>query len=99
YKLGNNRIKTAISFQNGILRLEINYLTVIGFIAYIVSFLVFMIILTKYKITYIVPVLSGLMCICVFLGAIFLLHEKTSPGGIAGSVFVLIGIAIINLMK
>jgi drug/metabolite transporter (DMT)-like permease len=99
FKMGNNHTKTMISFQNGAAQFNISYLTLVGMLCYITSFVIFLIIVAKYNLTYVVPILSGCLYILIFLGAVFILKEKVSLLAVAGSAITLAGMLMITIAK
>lgn len=99
FKLGNNHTKTMISFEDGVIQLQGSYMSVAGLLLYVMSFIIFMIIVTRHNLTYIVPMLSGCLYAIIFLGAIFILKEKVYWHTAAGSLLIVIGVLIINYAK
>jgi multidrug transporter EmrE-like cation transporter len=99
FKLGNNRVGMAISLQGGSLQLQVSYISMLGLLCYVVSFVLFMALLTKHNLTYLLPILTGCLHVLVFLGAVFILKEKVSVTAVAGSLLVLTGVLMIGLAR
>ena len=57
----------------------------------------YMIILPKFNISYIMPVTSAISYISVFILSALVLKETIHTNGIIGSVIILVGIIIMNL--
>ncbi len=81
----------------GILNMKLDLLTLAGLSCYVVSFLLFMKILTQYELHYIVPITTGIVQILILLAAFFIFREKIAPLNLIGIFVVIIGIVLMNL--
>ena len=97
FKLGSNASGVTFSIANGNLILSANLLSIAGLCCYLCSFLMYMIIVSKYDLTRIYPITSGLIYTLVFAGGILLLKEQITTLKIVGSCVILVGIILINL--
>ena len=97
FKLGNNQVRTILSFQSGEIQAKIGGLSVLGLMLYIVSFILYMVIITRYNLTYIVPIISGIVYVVIFIASIVFLKEKISFLTVTGVIVILIGIIIMNI--
>jgi len=70
-----------------------------GLLFYITSFLLFLVIVTRYNLSYIYPLLAGCVYVAVFIASVIILKEKVSFLTVGGMIVILIGILILNLEK
>lgn len=97
FKLGTSISVTSLSLESGELSVSINAYSMIGLCCYICSFLLYLWIVSKYDLTKIYPITSGLIYILVFLGGMMILHEPMSTVKTIGSIVVLAGVILMNL--
>lgn len=93
-KLGGDSI--SISLKNSI-QFKMGYLTLIGFVAYLFSFLLWQKLLVTYNLSFIVPVLTGLSQVIVLLMSLFFFKEAVNVYNIVGVILIIIGISLIAL--
>lgn len=96
FKIGVND-KLSISFIKGSLDLKISYLTIIGIVCYMISFILYLGLISKLKLSYIVPLTTGIMQIIILLATVFIFKETVTVIQVVGIVVVVIGIYMINL--
>jgi len=89
--------RTALSVAEGLFQLKLDALTLGGMCCYIVSFLMFMYILSLYKLSYIVPVTTGIVQVLILLAAVFIFREKISTVNLVGVLVVISGIVLMNV--
>ena len=89
--------RTALSLTDGLFLMKLDAFTLGGMCCYIVSFLMFMYILSLYKLSYIVPITTGIVQVLILLAAIFLFREKISAINLAGVLVVIAGIVLMNI--
>lgn len=82
-----------------VLNIPINILSVIGILSYVISFCVYMIILKKYDLSFIMPILTGLIFVSTLIASVFIFNEKITVMSCAGIALVFLGIFLINLSK
>lgn len=70
---------------------------VLGLIAYIISFLLWMRLVTYYELSYIMPVTAGLVQVASFVAAIMIFSEKPDIFRIIGIILIIIGVVVINI--
>lgn len=84
--------------NQGMVNFSINFISLIGLILYISSFLIFtFVIVKKYNLTYIMPILTGASQILILISGFLVFKEKVSNFGILGIALVLVGIVLLNL--
>jgi drug/metabolite transporter (DMT)-like permease len=98
FKLGANR-GISLTATGGALGLRISWISIIGLCCYILSFILYMVIISKANLSYIYPISVGLCYIFVLAASYLVLKEKASLWSIIGTGFILIGIIIINVSK
>lgn len=98
FKLGTNK-KFDFSFLNGNINIGLNINSIIGIVLYLVSFLLFTFILSKFDLTYILPILTGILCTFTFVLSIVVLGEKVNIIQIIGMVLIAVGIIFVNLIN
>lgn len=96
YKLGSSK-EFLISFQNGMFQIKLSFVSIIGLLCYLLSFLIYMLILPKFNLTYIMPLTSAISYISIYVLSILVLKESIQLYGIIGSAIILIGVIIINI--
>lgn len=94
-KLGNNA--GTLGMSNGNISFSMNIISMIGFVLYIVSFLLFTKIITTYDLSFILPIITGIVQILSLLAAIFIFKEQVTVQGFIGIALVITGIIIMNL--
>lgn len=94
-KLGGNTGTIEI-FENT-LHFSINFISLVGFICYIMSFLIFTNIIVKFNLSYIMPVTSGIVQILTLVSGFIIFSEKITIKGIIGALMVILGIVIMNI--
>lgn len=72
---------------------------ILGFVSYVCSFIIWTFILQKFNLTYIYPILVGLAYVLVLFSGFFILKERLTTFNIIGSIFILMGIVLMNIKK
>lgn len=85
-----------INLKNSGLNVNIGLLTIIGMICYVGSFCIFMGIIQKSQISYIFPVLNGIVTIMTFIVGLILFNEILTGSKVIGLLFIVVGIIIMN---
>lgn len=96
-KLGGN--PGAISINNGTIGLTMHWVSAIGFIAYLISFLLFTRIVVAYDLSYIYPIVTGIVQVITLIASKVVFKESLSIQGIIGASIIIIGIIVMNLPK
>lgn len=91
-KMGGDSL--SISFKDAI-QFKIGFVTCLGFLFYIASFLIWQKLLVSSNLSYIFPILTGIVQIIVLLIGIFVFKESCNTFNIIGIILVVIGIALI----
>lgn len=96
-KLGGN--SGTFSLSQGTIGFSINWISLIGFICYICSFLLFTRIVIMFDLSYIMPICTGIVQIATLIASKLVFKEAIGMQGIIGASIVIIGIMIMNLPK
>lgn len=96
-KLGGN--SGTISLNEGNIGFTINWISAIGFLCYLGSFLLFTKIVIMFDLSYITPICTGIAQIATLVASKVVFKETFSMHGIIGASIVIIGIIIMNLPK
>lgn len=80
--------------QSSNLALKVNYFFLLGVILFFVSFVLWVIILQKFKLTFISPVAYGLTFIVLSFFSYILLDERVTIYNVLGAAIIIIGIVI-----
>lgn len=76
---------------------KINYIILIGLCMYVISFLLYMYLVSKYNLTYIIPICTGVSYVLIFVFSFFLLKESMSILESIGFFLIMLGIIFINI--
>lgn len=95
FKLGSKGVNFTIS--NSDIGLKLSYFSLIGLTLYVVSFLLWMIIISKNDVSKIVPIGLGATNILIMFLSYFLLGETISMVQLIGVLTVIIGVVLMNL--
>ena len=96
-KLGGN--SGTISLNQGTIGFSINWISAIGFICYLCSFLLFTKIVIMFDLSYIMPICTGIVQIATLIASKLVFKEVISIQGIIGASIVIVGIIVMNLPK
>ncbi len=94
-KLGGN--SGSIAIQQGNIAFTINWISLIGFICYICSFLLFTKLIIIFDLSYIVPICTGIVQITALIASKLVFKEVITIQGIIGASIIIIGIIIMNI--
>ena len=80
-------------------RLDLNFTpyTISGITLYGLSFLLYMYLISKFDLGYIIPLTTALVYILIFLASFVIFKEAFTALKIAGIVFIVIGVALLNI--
>ena len=77
----------------------IDWISLIGFVCYLVSFLLYTKIVVMFDLSYIIPICTGITQILILVAAKVVFKEQISLGGIIGASLIIAGVIIMNLPK
>lgn len=96
-KLGAGNSNFQLS--KNILNISLNIYLLIGLIAYILSFIMWIVLLKKYNLSYIVPITTSLSYIAVLISSVLIFKEKITLTNGFAIFIILIGVVLLNLSK
>lgn len=96
-KLGGNT--GTLNIKSNELLLSMNIISFIGFVCYIFSFFIFTRIVTKFELSYIMPILTGIVQVITLIVAGIVFKEKFTIQSIIGASMVIVGIVVMNFSK
>lgn len=96
-KMGGEDLNLVLS--KSIFQFRIGIIGILGIVFYLISFGLWIIILSKYNLSFISPLASGLAYILIILSSKFLLKENISSYQYIGITIILIGIVLMNIKK
>lgn len=96
-KIGGNA--GAFGTVKGVLHFEISWISLLGMICYLCSFLLYTRIVVMFDLSYITPIITGIVQILILLVSFVLFKEKVTWQAIAGASMVIIGITVMNIGK
>ncbi|HVC36222.1 MAG TPA: hypothetical protein VNE40_02145 [Candidatus Dormibacteraeota bacterium] len=84
---------------NGRIRFNITPFAVTGVILYGVSFLIYMYLISRYDLGYIIPLTTALVYVLIFTASYFVFKEVFTPLKILGILLILSGLILLNFKK
>lgn len=94
FKYGTNR-NFMFTFDNGIICLSVNWMSIFGGGCYIISFVLFLLLLSRYNLSRINPILVGMTYILTFIASIFILKESVTGIHMLGIIMIFIGVLLL----
>lgn len=85
--------------SNGDIAFSINWISAVGFICYICSFLLFTRMVIMFDLSYIMPLTTGIVQIMSLIASSVIFKESISKQGIIGASIIIIGLIIMNYKK
>lgn len=82
-----------------IFNMTVGYISLLGYVLYICSFLLWTKIITMFNLTYIVPIATGIVQVLTFILALVIFKEKVSIYSIIGIIAIVAGILLLNFKK
>ena len=98
FKLGTQK-DFLVSIATGIFTLKISLISIIGLVCYLCSFLMYMFLISKFDLTYIVPVTTGIVQVATFVLAIMIFKESVAVSKVVATGLILIGVILLNIKK
>lgn len=79
-----------------VLQMKFTLFSFIGYFCYIISFLLYTFIITKFDLSYIIPILGGMINILIFIIGIGVFHEKFTIFSVIGCLCIVTGVWVMN---
>lgn len=96
YKYGSNKAFD-VSISNNIFNLKLSLVSILGLVCYLLSFLLYMVILPRFDISRIMPITSAVSYIAIFALSVMILKESVTANGVIGAIIILVGLFIMNI--
>ncbi len=96
-KIGTDGTKFLIS--KSFLEMTLNWKLILGFCSYIVSFILYTVVISKFNLSYIYPILTAVMFILIMFSSAILLKETISTSQIVGAIIIVVGVLITIFKK
>ena len=96
FKLGGDSL--SLSLKGGI-SFKVGFITFLGLLFYISSFLLWQKLLATYDLSYIVPLTTGIVQVIVLIMGYFIFKENVSLVNLGGIILVIIGIVLISIKR
>lgn len=94
FKLGSAEL--SIKMVSNQLNMNFPMMSILGLMCYLISFILWMIIISKSDVSFIVPLGLGLTNVLILVGSMVVLKEEINLYGIIGIVLILGGTILIN---
>lgn len=94
-KLGGNTGN--IGLKEGNINVSMSLVSVLGFVCYIISFLLFTKIVIIFDLSYIYPITAGIVQVITLIASYYIFKENISLYGVIGAVLVIVGIIVMNI--
>lgn len=98
FKLGTQK-DFLVSIATGVFTFKISLLSIIGLVCYLCSFFMYMFLISKFDLTYIVPVTTGIVQVATFVLAIIIFKESVTVSKVVATGLILIGVILLNIKK
>ena len=98
YKVGANH-EFVFMIKNNIFQIKMSLISLIGLCCYVCSFLIYILLIPRFNLSYILPVTAAITYISIFILSVLLLKEQVTLNSIIGTVFILIGILLMTFVK
>lgn len=96
-KLGGN--PGTLALKDGTITLGMSVISGIGFICYLCSFLLFTRIVVMFDLSYIFPIVTGIVQILTLVASAVVFKENMSMQSVIGAIIIIVGIIIMNFKK
>ena len=96
FKLGSANA-LALELSQSSFSLKISWLSILGLACYIVSFLIYMGLVTKNSLSYLIPVVTGAVYLLTMLSSVLIFKEHIQLLQLAGSILILAGLVLMNI--
>ena len=88
---------TAIEITPKIFSIKMGWLSLLGLILYIISFLIYIGLVCKNDLSYLIPVTTGAVYLLTLLSSVVVFKESVHLLQIIGSVLILTGVILMNM--
>ncbi len=89
----------SIKVDNGNISFGVSFISGIGLVCYIISFVLFTRIVIMFDLSYIYPICTGIVQILSLIASKVVFKENMSMQAVIGAVIIIVGIIIMNMPK
>lgn len=93
------RVVEHVIFTVPIINLSLSLVSLLGFVCYSVSFILYASLLGRYDLSFLNPVTIGITSVLIFVSAVIFFGESISISKIIGMALIIIGVVIINIFN
>lgn len=86
-----------IKFIDGKLSFNLNFYIISGIILYIASFVMYIYLISRHDLGYIIPITTALVYVLIFIASYFIFREVFTVTKVLGIVLILGGVVMLNL--
>lgn len=97
-KLGSNSPLSFTMGQSGF-SIGMGWMTLLGLVLYVASFLIYMTLVAKNNLTYLTPVSSGIVYVLTMVVSLCVLKEQVTPLQWGGWCLILVGVVLMNIKR
>ena len=94
FKLGADSMQITSTIR-GVVNFQISLTSLIGVGCYIGSFIIYLLLLSKNALSFLIPVMMGVLYISVLIASVLILKEKIPSASLIGCGLILFGIILI----
>jgi uncharacterized membrane protein len=98
-KLGTKHGGAPISYVNNKAHLNLTPYVISGILLYGLSFIVYMYLISRFDLGYIIPLTTAFVYLCIFLASALIFKEVFTTVKIIGIVLIVTGLVFLNLKK
>ncbi|WP_226799502.1 hypothetical protein [Carnobacterium mobile] len=95
FKLGSSNL--SIGITKTLFSMHIPFLSLLGLLCYLFSFLLWMYIISKSEISFIVPLGVAITNLAILAGSYYILDETISVTTIIGTILIISGVIVMNI--
>lgn len=96
FKLGSVN-ELMIDFSSPFLSIKIHLFSILGLLLYVLSFLLYMGLIAKNDLSYIVPITTGIVYLCTLISSVVIFKETVYGFRITGSLLIIAGVILMNI--
>lgn len=89
----------SLDVKDGTITLGMSIVSGIGFVCYLGSFLLFTRVITMFDLSYIYPIVTGIVQILTLVASAVVFKENMSIQSVIGAIIVIVGIIIMNFKR
>lgn len=97
FKVGMNY--PALAWLESLLHLKFSLVSLGGCLCYVVSFLLYLLLVSRSELSLLYPLAAGISCVCVMVASALILRESISLLNWLGAALIAVGILLVNLNR